>query len=351
MAEIFIVGVGRSGTSLLQSMFAAHSAVAMLPETSFLRRYVTDGSGAGRSAGGSGRRDSVAEAAAPDNRDATAEWAAQYDRDERLRRLDRELWSRAVEEAFGGAPPVVEPGVPRVVQVGGLYRALLAPEVAAAQAGKNRQTIAYTGDKDPRLIEFLPLLKELFPESHVIQIVRDPRDVLLSKSRAEWSKGRGWRANLAAGRFQLDLGDRFGRELWGWRYHTVRYEDLLEAPERSLRRLTAELDLEFEAGMLEFGPAAERLGRGETEAWKKETLGPLLKNNAGKWRNELSPRQTGLVEQVYRRWMERYGYEPSAAPTLGIPRLGARLFYGGASALYGGYRRMKVERLLRGIRG
>ncbi len=40
--SIFVVGVGRSGTSLLQSMLAAHSELAFPPETGFLRRYGAD---------------------------------------------------------------------------------------------------------------------------------------------------------------------------------------------------------------------------------------------------------------------------------------------------------------------
>ena len=40
MRNLLIVGVGRSGTSLLQSMLAAHSGIVMMPETSFIRRYL-----------------------------------------------------------------------------------------------------------------------------------------------------------------------------------------------------------------------------------------------------------------------------------------------------------------------
>lgn len=345
MAELFIVGVGRSGTSLLQSMFAAHPAVAMLPETSFLRRYVS----------------AVPAADMVDKHGDRAFWEARYESDERLQRLDRAHWNRAVELALRGSASAGASGnlestgsvVSPLAQVSAIYRALLSPGVAGAQADTDPKEIAYTGDKDPRLIEFLPIVKELFPDSHVIQIVRDPRDVLLSKTKAHWSKARGLGGNLAAGRFQLDLGERFGWKLWGWRYHVVRYEDLLQAPERTLRRLTAEMDLEFERGMLEFGHAARRLGRGETEIWKAETLGPLLKNNTGKWREGLTPQMTGLVETVYRLWMQRYGYQNSVASALSArlrtscKHLAIHLFFHWASTLYSWYRVWMTKRVLR----
>lgn len=339
MAELFIVGVGRSGTSLLQSMFAAHPAVAMLPETSFFRRYVS----ASRTTHGGQR----------------SEIRPLYDTDDRIRRLDRKTWEQAVNLSLSVRPATREQayspdrrphGFP-ATEVGAIYQFLLSPEIAAAQAKRDPQAIAYTGDKDPRLTEYLPLIKDLFPESHVIQIVRDPRDVLLSKSKADWSKGRGWRGNLAAGRFQLDLSDRYGRWLWGWRYHVVRYEDLLDFPERTLRRLTEELDLDFDGRMLEFGRAAEQMTLGKPERWKKETLGPLLRNNAGKWQQELPLRQVHLVELVYRHWMERYGYVPlksnGSAPGRRHPLAGfvMRVLYGTASRLYGRYRDWNLRQL------
>ena len=38
---IFIVGVGRSGTSLLQAMLNAHSKITFTPETHFIKSYLS----------------------------------------------------------------------------------------------------------------------------------------------------------------------------------------------------------------------------------------------------------------------------------------------------------------------
>ena len=38
---IFIVGVGRSGTSLLHSILNAHSEVTFIPEINFIRRFLS----------------------------------------------------------------------------------------------------------------------------------------------------------------------------------------------------------------------------------------------------------------------------------------------------------------------
>jgi len=39
---IFIIGVGRSGTTLLQVMLNSHSKIAFLPETHFFRFYISN---------------------------------------------------------------------------------------------------------------------------------------------------------------------------------------------------------------------------------------------------------------------------------------------------------------------
>jgi len=120
---LFIIGVGRSGTSLLQSMFAAHPNVGFLPESAFLRRYVYRGN---------------------------------------------------LHSAYGlgGKKAVIK---------------ILEQDEKFARTGLNNLWI---GDKDPRLVEFLPLVKTLFPDAHVIQVIRDPRDVLVSKKKAAWSKDK-----------------------------------------------------------------------------------------------------------------------------------------------------------------
>src|SRR5690606_25404052 len=46
----------------------------------------------------------------------------------------------------------------------------------------------YVGDKDPRFLDFIPQLYKFFPHSKIIHIIRDPRDVTLSRTKADWSK-------------------------------------------------------------------------------------------------------------------------------------------------------------------
>ncbi len=264
---LFVCGVGRSGTSLLQSLLNAHSQLAFPPETHFFRRHVI-----GRGA---------------------ATWRAST-LDERRSRLALDLdLARAgalVEELAAHAEP------------GQAFRALLSS--VAASEGKPR-----VGDKDPRNIDVLPQLAQEFPAAVLLHIVRDPRDVLASRMQAAWSAQRPWWIHPLLYAAQLRRGSDEGRRAFGARYLEVHYEALLAAPEAELRRICDHAQLPFEPSMLEFAASARRLVAPDEHAWKKETLGPLLTGNAGKWSASLTPFQVAYCESASSIAFERFGYE------------------------------------------
>ena len=264
-APVLVVGVGRSGTSLVQSMLAAHSQLAFPPETQFVRRYVGRGrlSWCHRSGGVPAVR-------------------AALQADDRIRRLGLDL-DRVLARYRGGA---------RFSEVD-LYETLLT--CYARHAGKPR-----VGDKDPGCVEYLPLLARHWPAAHVVHVIRDPRDVLASRKKAAWSRHRSSIAHMLVNRVQLRAGTRSGPRLYGNRYHEIVYETLLAEPETTLRRLTERLGVPYEAGMLEFSGAARALVSDEELAWKRETLEPLRATNAGKWRCELANWESALAAEVCR---------------------------------------------------
>jgi len=146
--------------------------------------------------------------------------------------------------------------------------------------------------------------------------VRDPRDVVLSRTKAAWSAGRPWWAHALVAREQLRRGRALGPALLGERWMELRYEELIASPEETLRSVCAHCGLDFDAAMLDFGASAARLVDERELQWKREVLGPLLAANSGKWRQGLSPLQVRWVEAVCRESFEELGYlraEPGTA--------------------------------------
>lgn len=166
-------------------------------------------------------------------------------------------------------------------------------------------------DKDPRLIESLPEIRRRWPEVVIVHVIRDPRDVLASKKQAGWSRGRSVIRHLMAGRAQLALGRRHGRTLFGKKYVEVVYEQLIAHPLRALKPVCQALDVDFDGRMLEFAAEGCRLVSAEERSWKAATLGPLLSGNSGKWRSGLSSWEAALVERSCGEAMQVGGYIPA----------------------------------------
>lgn len=278
--NVFIVGVGRSGTSLLQSMLHAHPKIAFLPETHFFRDYV----------------------ARP-----YSSWKYKIGGPETLRSTlasDEEYQRADISEDELLAPFL---NGTRALNLAAVYRRLL-------RLYREREEVSLIGEKDPRLIDYLPKVRQVFPEAQILHIVRDPRDVLLSRMNADWSMGRPDWLQVLTYRAQLARGRRQGRRSFGERYMELRYEDLLAEPERVLRHVTEHLGVKYSKTMLAFQRAAEELVHESERSWKEETTGPLLRDNSGKWRKGLSNWQVRLTEQVCIKAFDWFDYREAKLP-------------------------------------
>jgi len=274
-SPVFVVGVGRSGTSLLQSMLHAHPEIAFLPETHFFRRYV----------------------------------ARFYNRWTHEREGVRAFLNTLAndEEYQRAGIPEDELLAPflngtRAFKLRAVYTRLL-------RLYRDQEDVSVIGEKDPRLIDYLPQARQMFPEAQILHIVRDPRDVLLSRLDADWSSGRPDWLHLLTYRAQFVRGRLQGTRSFGARYLELRYEDLLTEPKQVLRNVAEHVGVAYSDAMIAFQRSAEELVHESERSWKKETTGPLLRDNTGKWCKGLSDWQVRLTEQVCNKAFEWFDYE------------------------------------------
>jgi hypothetical protein len=256
MPMIFIVGVGRSGTSLLQSMFAAHEEVIALPETSFLRRFAFS------------KRVPVS---AIENDKTVSRLSGLSDLDE---------------------PPL---GRSWAIHLSNHYHDVVGSE-------KNKFVL----DKDPRLVEFLPELAKHFQEMKVLHIYRDPRDVLASKKKAAWSAGRTLFSYLVASRVPLSDATKFAKK---YQVVSIKYEKLIASPETVLKSACKQIGLSYDDKMLKYSEAAKRLVQPSELSWKKETFKPLMRGNSGKWKVQLNPVESLSAYLSVRAFCRENGYD------------------------------------------
>jgi hypothetical protein len=168
----------------------------------------------------------------------------------------------------------------------------------AAKQGKSR-----FGDKTPGHIFWISDIVALLPETRIIHLVRDGRDVAASMRGLWFGPGdnmpklaESWLTSLAAG-FE-------SAKAHPDRYLEVRYEDLVASPEPTLRRVLAAIDLPFDSAVLRhYERAADRLlelgqlrdadgglfaTREAHQAIHRRTVEPPNTDQVGRFRQDLS---------------------------------------------------------------
>ncbi len=250
MRLIFIGGCERSGTSLVQKILASHSRIAGGPELVFTGR--------------------IAELYHLMSASYPPEYAARietfYDREE-LAEAFRSFFNRFFRKILEQKPDAV-----------------------------------YLSEKTPSNIFAAAQLLEIFPDSRFVHIIRDGRDVLAShrevRQRFERSANAPYRrANLRPHRVcaRWNRAAEIHLELMNHpelaeRYLSIRYEDLVRDPARTLGEMFGFLELEVEARPL--APeeiTAEEMGIPIDGVWLTEEMYQQAfdPRRIGRWKSSL----------------------------------------------------------------
>jgi hypothetical protein len=280
----FVVGLGRSGTTLLRLMLDSHPRLAIGPETGFVPELVR----ATRR-----RRPSASELVEFLRRQRT--WG------------DFDLDTEELERRLESAPRLDAATALRTFY--GLY---------AEGQGKPRW-----GDKTPVYVKRMRMIAKTLPEARFIHVIRDGRDVALARARRAANPAtpqraaETWRKRIGRAREQARGLDH---------YIEVRYEDLVTDTERTLRRVAAHVELPFDDAMLRYyeraperlaeisrdlpavGAKGARAGseRAAAHALAKEPPNP---ERIAAWREQMSDSDRAAYEAVAGDLLAELGYE------------------------------------------
>jgi hypothetical protein len=175
---------------------------------------------------------------------------------------------------------------------------------AAQKDGKPRW-----GEKMPEYVFHVEWLASAFPGSHIVHIIRDPRDVAASVRRAGWKPtltdaALFWKNRVSAARSG-------GRAVDGDRYHEVKYESLVQNPLEEIRELSRRIDIQFESEMMvphESGTDAIPDAHQKLDHFSLLDR-PIDDSRAQAWKRELSRSEIADVESVAAPLMNEFGYE------------------------------------------
>ena len=281
-APIFVVGVPRSGTTLLAAMLGAHPHIDCGPETRLLAQL---------------READLGRILDPLTwPDAAADFV-----------LGLALKETLVHEAFGVSPGAVRAHLAgRAPSVAALLESLTVTR--AALHGKPRWA-----EKTPRHVFDLPLIRREWPEAIVVRVVRDPRDVALSLARVPFGA-----PSVVADLVGVATQMRRAEALVGRDPHTitVRFEDLLAEPVAVMRRVCAVVDVPFDPAMIE-RQGAEGIAAPH-EWWKAKAAEPLDPSRAGGWRTAMDPAVQRFAALHLRHALRTHGYPDARDPVRSV---------------------------------
>ncbi|MFK7927011.1 MAG: sulfotransferase [Myxococcota bacterium] len=254
---IFIVGMPRSGTTLVEQILGAHSTLSSLDERPVLQRLC----------------------------------AQIPERLGRAFRYPQDLGTLTLQE-----------------------RARLI-EAWAECVRPFRQAPGTIVDKMPLNLPWLPLAWSLFPDSAMILAVRDPRDSVVSGLFQDLEPNDAMR-NLADPNTSANLAHQVF-SLWdalstlpAFRGLEQRYEDLVRTPNATTQRLMAHLGRPWEPEQLQYFVHAKQ--RPISTPSREAVSHPLSRRAVGRWKNYA--RQLEPIQPVLDPWLRRWDYETSTRP-------------------------------------
>ena len=282
----FVVGVGRSGTTLLRLMLDAHPELAIPPETHFVPALI--------------ERFGASEPSAGELVEAVTNEPSWRDFG-----LSEDELRKAFAEAGAGPADAI--------------RAFFA-------AYASRHAKPRWGDKTPVYIESIAEIGNVLgDQARFVHLIRDGRDVAVSRRARAAARGREptpaadeaatWKRRIEGARRQASSVSH---------YREWRYEDLVAEPDGVLREICEFTELEFDPAMLDYHRgASERLGelsdlpgkrgrvrpRTERIAAHALTSEPPREDRLGRWRTELDPRDVTAYEEVAGDLLSELGYE------------------------------------------
>ena len=262
----FIVGVGRSGTSLMPALLDDHPELLVLPGESRARSWYR----------------------APNPVEMLYAKTI-YGRDFPTSTGEKNTFDRFLRSRLPG--PVELDEALRIL-VEGVLRLRPAPKATAWV------------EKTPKHLRNVAQLFARFgPTTRVIRVLRDPRSTYASRAK-RW--GHSGRADIRsfARRWACDdaLANRFESQPW---FQTIRYEDLIEESEATMRRVAAHLDISFDDSLLH--PTRQGNSVGANSSFGSTGQG-ISRAPLRRYRDQLDHADVAHLEALLGARMFKHGY-------------------------------------------
>jgi len=268
---IFVIGVARSGTSLLSLLLDAHSAIAIPYESHFIVPF------AGK------------------HLDFSTTQSRTIIVQEILRQKYVKHWDVKLE--------VDDFDIGNCSSLANTIH-----ELYSAYARKRGKLI--WGDKTPSYVTEIDTLHRLFPNAKYIHLIRDGRDVAASLQKQWWGP-KDFVSAIEYWERSVVLATKMLRMLPSSQRIMLRFEDLIINPEEEIQKVLSFLGLEYEESMLNSYYQSTESKVGSRATLHHSNLAhPPSKDQCFKWKRTLPKADQAIAHEIAGRLLKDLGYEP-----------------------------------------
>lgn len=171
------------------------------------------------------------------------------------------------------------------------------------------------GDKTPIYTSYMDLLAELFPTAQFIYLIRDGRDVGLSMLD-KWGRKFHFDIYFTARKWvqRSRQAQESAKKLGNGRFYQLFYEELIRDPERYLREICTFLDEPYDPKMAQPHLLGQQeIAPGSFHAPIRQSINP---SKIARWKQEMSLPDQRLFQAVAGDLLAEYGYELPTLPPM-----------------------------------
>jgi len=180
----------------------------------------------------------------------------------------------------------------------------------------DKEETLWIGDKNPIYSIYINRIRNIFPDSKFICIIRDYRDNYVSiKKLAEKDiaveapvltlQVARWRYFV---RLFLDCKRRFPDK-----YYILRYEDLVTEQEKTFRSLSEFIGLPYDPSVFDFYKKKDEVSKvyGNTiwDKFHENLLHPVNTGRMNTWQDKLTSQEEKMADQIAGKYADKLGYQ------------------------------------------
>jgi hypothetical protein len=169
-------------------------------------------------------------------------------------------------------------------------------------------------EKTPRHAALIPEILTMYPKAKIIYILRDPRDVVSSTLRfAEFKsdKKRWWFCAKRAKMWRDEVDNALKLVEAADKNHVmlIRYDDIVQSPEESLKKIMDFLGEEFyDKSLKDFSKNYKNVTLPFEQSYKNLTSVGKIVDRRGIWKKRMSEDDARIVEIICNRIMYKHKY-------------------------------------------